>query len=148
MKASDFLKKLKEIDLSRLSEIKGLGDVLIENFNTFLDSNRYKKMVVNFEKLESEGIALNIISKKSHLKNQSEVLIGPGKLVGQKICITGTFEISREKIKENLENLGAVVVNTISKSTTILLAGGKAGSKVSNAEKLGVKIVYDLGEIY
>lgn len=63
-------------------------------------------------------------------------------LKGQTWVITGTLPtLSRNKAKEKLEAAGAKVSNSISKNTTALLAGEKAGSKLTKAESLGVKVV-------
>ena len=43
--------------------------------------------------------------------------------------------------KKTIEELGGKVVNSVSKNTNYLLAGNKAGSKLSKAEKLNVNIL-------
>ena len=61
-------------------------------------------------------------------------------LDGQTWVITGTLaSMARDEAK--LQALGAKVSGSISAKTTALLAGDKAGSKLTKAEKLGIKIV-------
>ena len=63
-------------------------------------------------------------------------------LDGQTWVITGTLaSMARDEAKAKLQALGAKVSGSISAKTTALLAGDKAGSKLTKAEKLGIKIV-------
>jgi len=63
-------------------------------------------------------------------------------LDGQTWVITGALEsMARDEAKAKLQALGAKVSGSISAKTTALLAGDKAGSKLTKAEKLGVKVV-------
>lgn len=139
MQASVFLQKLKELDRQDVNDLHGIGDVLVQNLHDFVNSTRFEKLITKFEELEAKGKGLNIQSTK--------LSIIEGKLSGETICITGTFEISRPNIKVQLENLGAKVVDNVTTKTTILLAGQEAGSKMSKAKKLGIRIVENLGEI-
>jgi DNA ligase (NAD+) len=133
MKASIFLKSFQGINQEDLQGIKGLGEVLASNFLEFTNSTRCKKLIKSFEKLEADGNELDIFFQKTNSVNQ--------KLAGQIICITGSFDISRDKIKEKLESLGGKISSSVSSSTTILLAGEKPGSKLDQAKKYGTKIV-------
>ena len=63
------------------------------------------------------------------------------------ICITGSFDKPRSILKNQLEKLGAKVVDTVSNKTTILLAGTNPGSKLTKAKQLGIRIVYELQEL-
>lgn len=63
-------------------------------------------------------------------------------LDGQTWVITGALDsMARDEAKAKLQALGAKVSGSISAKTTALLAGDKAGSKMTKAEKLGVKVV-------
>ena len=53
--------------------------------------------------------------------------------------IIGNGTTSRE-LKEKLEALGATVSGSVSKKTSLLIAGDSPGSKLSKARELGVKI--------
>jgi DNA ligase (NAD+) len=140
MLASQFLKRLKQVSKDDLAEVKGLGEVLIENFSEFTSSPRFEKLVSQFESLEAKNIQIEI-TRKAKLDTTDL------RLAGEVICITGTFELGRNEIKAKLEELGASVTDSVSAKTTILLAGESAGSKLAKAESLGTKIVRDLNEI-
>jgi DNA ligase (NAD+) len=63
-------------------------------------------------------------------------------LHGQTFVITGTLaSMSREEAKAKLEALGATVSGSVSKQTDGLIAGEKAGSKLTKAQSLGVKVL-------
>ncbi len=63
-------------------------------------------------------------------------------LAGETWVVTGTlYEFTRDSIKDKLIALGAKVAGSVSKNTTVLLAGEKAGSKLTKAEELGVEIL-------
>jgi len=89
----------------------------IEVINSLLEAGVYWDKV---EQVASEGLPLD----------------------GQTWVITGALDsMARDEAKAKLQALGAKVSGSISAKTTALLAGDKAGSKLTKAEKLGVKIV-------
>lgn len=61
-------------------------------------------------------------------------------LDGLKFCITGSFSQSRDGLKKQLESRGAKFVSSVSKNLDILFAGEKAGSKLTKAQQLGVRV--------
>lgn len=147
MLASQFLTKLQQLDFTKLAEVKGLGDVLIRNLQDFTNSDRFKKLLQDFEDLEKNNQGLTLvpsISSASGLDRDQPA----GKLSGEIICLTGSFDESRDAIAEKLSSLGAKITNTVSSATTILLVGDKPGSKLSKAESLGIKIIDNPSLLY
>ena len=60
----------------------------------------------------------------------------------KKIVITGTFkDWSRSELKKELESRGAIVTNSVTSKTDILIAGDKSGSKLQKAELIGVQVL-------
>ena len=56
--------------------------------------------------------------------------------------ITGKFEdLSREDLKNLIEENSGKVLSAISSKTDYLIAGEKAGSKLEKAKKLNIKII-------
>lgn len=61
-------------------------------------------------------------------------------LSGLKFCITGSFSQPRDELKKRLESKGAKFVSSVSKNLDVLFCGDKAGSKLTKAQQLGVRV--------
>lgn len=69
-----------------------------------------------------------------------------GPLAGQAVVVTGSMtgplaDLSRNEVNELIERAGGKGSSSVSKRTTLLVAGEKAGSKRTKAEELGVRIL-------
>lgn len=63
-------------------------------------------------------------------------------LAGETIVLTGTLEsMGRKEAGELLASHGAKITGSVSKKTTILIAGAEAGSKLTKAKTLGIRIM-------
>lgn len=76
------------------------------------------------------------------VKRESKV-VAENPMKGKKFCITGSFAQSRDVLKQKLEALGAVFVSGVSKNLDVLFCGEKAGSKLTKAQSLGVRVAYE-----
>jgi DNA ligase (NAD+) len=112
-------------DWSRLSDI---GLITFRNINEYLAENER-------EVCELAKEFNFILPKKVEVKDNP--------LNGIKFCITGSFSQSRDSLKEQLESKGAKFVSSVSKNLDILFCGEKAGSKLTKAQGLGIKIAYE-----
>lgn len=65
---------------------------------------------------------------------------GAGRLSGLTIVFTGTIGIPREEARELAERHGAKVTESVSASTSLVVAGPGAGSKLERARELGVRV--------
>ena len=106
--------------------LEDIGPTMAKNINEFFD--------YNFKDVFELAKELNFI--KPEQKNDNS-------LDGLKFCITGSFSQSRDELKKKLEAKGAKFVSSISKNLDILFCGDKAGSKLTKAQSLGVKIAYE-----
>ena len=65
-----------------------------------------------------------------------------GPMEGQIVVITGTLSsMTRDEARDAARAAGATVTDSVSRKTTLLVAGAEAGSKLRKAQELGVTIV-------
>lgn len=141
MHASEFLQSLRQLSVAKLVSIHGVGEKLAQNIVSFGQSPRYEALLKNLQDLETSGQGLTLTTRRQSTHPTTSLL------AGEIIVITGSFDLPRETIKTRLEDAGAKVSGSVSKTTTILVAGEKAGSKLPKAEKLGVRIVHDYRDL-
>jgi DNA ligase (NAD+) len=57
------------------------------------------------------------------------------------IVLTGSLSVSRDELKLRLEELGAKVSDSVSKKTSLVIVGQDAGTKLTKARALGVRVL-------
>jgi DNA ligase (NAD+) len=71
---------------------------------------------------------------------------GKGPLAGRTLVLTGTLPtLTREQATERIVAAGGRVTGSVSKKTDYLVAGDSAGSKLADAERLGVPVLDEAG---
>jgi len=124
------LEAIMSSDVDSLQALPDVGPIVATHIRSFFDNELNQQVIAE---LIAAGVHWpNVeIASKEHLP-----------LDGQTWVITGTLrDFTRQECKELLESLGAKVSGSVSSRTTALLAGDKAGSKLSKAKQLGVAIV-------
>ena len=124
------LEPLMKASIKELQQTPDVGEITADLIFEFFRAEHNVEVI---ERLIKAGISLEKVSQEP---------IGNQPLKGQSWVITGTLtSMGRDEAKAKLQALGAKVSGSVSAKTTALLAGEKAGSKLANAEKLGVKVV-------
>ena len=84
--------------------------------------------------------------RKAGLTFTAEKKVRGTALAGLTFVLTGTLPtLTREAAKERIEAAGGKVSGSVSKKTSYVVAGEEAGSKLANAEKLGVPVLNEAG---
>lgn len=123
------LDALKEADEEVLIGIEDVGPIVAHSIVTFFHQPHNQEVI---ERLLMAG--LEWPKEQQQLTNTV--------LSGKIVVLTGTLEeLSRSEAKEKLLALGAKVAGSVSKNTDYVVAGRDAGSKLTKAEGLGVKVV-------
>jgi DNA ligase (NAD+) len=122
------LERLEKITLENLSEIENIGPAVSESVYQYFHD---KSSLLFIEKLKKNGVIIEKVAKQK-----------AGKFSGFTFVLTGTLAtMSRELAKEKIINLGGKVSGSVSKNTAYVVAGTEPGSKLTEAQKLGVKVL-------
>lgn len=124
----DKLINATEDELVNLDEFgKTMADSVIEFF-------KEEKNLAVIENLKSVGVNTKLI------ESDNEKI--PKIFDKMKIVLTGTLPtLKRNDAKDLIEKRGGKVTSSVSKSTSFVLAGEEAGSKLTKANDLGIKVI-------
>jgi DNA ligase (NAD+) len=113
----------------KLETIPDIGPIVANKIATFFEQADNQTVV---ERLRTAGVRWEV----------SEPSENSAALEGQTFVLTGTLStLKRNDAKAQLQALGAKVSGSVSKNTDYLVAGDAAGSKLTKAQSLGVKIL-------
>ncbi len=127
------LDALRNATVEEMSAIDGIGPVIAQTMASFFSIPRNNELVDKFIALRVNTLAEEDVVPEG---------VDPEALAGMTFVVTGTLEgFSRTEAKEALEARGAKVSGSVSAKTTALVAGDKAGSKLTKAEGLGVAVL-------
>ena len=121
----------KLLQLATVKDFLALNDFGLITAETLHKAIHSVQGVELFSRLADAGVLLE----------STEVLSADPVFDGKVIVITGTLEHwERKQLTEELEQRGATVTGSVSKKTDIVVAGEKAGSKLTKAQELGVEV--------
>lgn len=114
-----------------LLEINDVGPVAASNIVKFFKNEKNMQMI---EKLRQKGINFNYLGSTSIASNSF--------FSGKRVVLTGGLNsMARNEATRILEDLGAKVTSSVSRSTDIVIAGSDAGSKLDKARELNIKVI-------
>ncbi len=118
---------LREAKFEELIQIEDIGNVIAEEIVEFFHDETISNSI---DSLLSKGIKI---------KNPENI---DKKLDNLTFVLTGSLvNYSRKELTDKLSNLGAKVSSSVSKNTDYVVYGEKAGSKLTKAKDLGVKLM-------
>ncbi len=111
-----------------LTEVADVGPVVASHVAAFFQQENNLQVI---RALKDAGVAWQALEASG----------AEQPLAGQTWVLTGSLSVPRIQIKNQLEALGAKVSGSVSGKTSVVLAGEAAGSKLTKAQKLGVKVI-------
>ena len=132
--AKDLAKKFKSLEniaaapIEEIISVQDVGDVIADNvFRYFADGDNLAEL----KRLEQAGV----------IAGYADATVGD-LFKGEKIVLTGTLsKYKRSEAQKIIESLGGEVSGSVSKNTTMVLAGEEAGSKLDKARALGIRVI-------
>lgn len=122
------IEPLMYASLDELKAIEGIGDIKAKNIHDF-----FKEPANSGQASALSLHCLKIVEIEAS---------ATGKLTGKVFVLTGTYPtLSRDELKQRIEDAGGKVASSVSKKTDYVVAGVGGGSKASDAEKLGIPII-------
>ncbi|MCR5020448.1 NAD-dependent DNA ligase LigA [Ruminococcus sp.] len=111
-----------------ISGIDGFGEVMAQSvYNAFHEEH----MIALIQRLKECGV-----------NTEYEKVQQDDRFAGKTFVLTGTLPtLKRNDAKELIEKFGGKASGSVSKKTDFVLAGEEAGSKLTKAQELGVKII-------
>ena len=125
---NELMQATKE-DLIAIDEI---GPKMADSVVTYFELEDVQKMIARLTDL---GVNMEY-------KGVTQVIDRESIFTGKTVVLTGTLtQLNRKEASEKLEALGAKVTGSVTKNTDYLIAGEKAGSKLTKAQDLGISVL-------
>jgi len=117
-----------EAAMARLDAIEGIGPKMA------------KAIVDFFREDHNRQVVDDLLDQVTVLEAEQPASDSP--IAGKTLVFTGSLErMSRAECKARAESLGAKVAGSVSKNTDMVIAGPGAGSKLKDAQELGVDVL-------
>jgi DNA ligase (NAD+) len=124
------LEAVEKATEEELCAVRDIGGVVAKSIVTWFAQKENRAML---RRLREAGVNTRA--------RQTATRTGGAKLAGKTFVLTGTLSEPRENIKERIIAAGGKVSSSVSKKTDYVVAGENAGSKLDDAERLGVTIL-------
>lgn len=125
------VENLKEATIQELDDVPDIGLSVAESiYYWFRDEENLNLL----ERLRNYGVKLDI--------EESSTAVLDENFVNKTFVLTGKLEnFTRDEAAKIIEDRGGKVSSSVSKNTSFVIAGSDAGSKLTKAEALGVKVL-------
>jgi len=123
------MERLMKAKQDELERVESIGPEVARNIIDYFSDKHSRKVIADLDKA---GLSMSV-----ELESTSEQTFA-----GMTFVFTGTLtKWKRNEAEEIVENLGGKSSSSVSKSTTYVVAGPGAGSKLLKAQQLGVKVL-------
>lgn len=130
------LDDLMVADQEALVEVEDVGPIVAQHVKLFFDQEMNRKTIHGL-------LDAGVVWEKKSQASSDEL-----PLSGKTYVVTGSLsQFSRDQVKDKLQSLGAKVSSSVSAKTDCLVAGEKAGSKLTRAQSLDVPVIDEAGVI-
>jgi len=124
------LELLMKASKEALEEVDDVGPIVAAHIQRF------------FAREQNRSLIQQLLDAGLHWDTQDNQVAADGVMTGQTWVVTGKLEsMSRDEAGSLIRRYGGQTAGSVSKKTDVLLAGPGAGSKLSKAESLGVRII-------
>lgn len=122
------VQKLKTLTAEELIGLENIGEITAKNIeNYFADQENCREI----DAMLALGVTPYLESKRTE-----------GVFTGENVVLTGSLStLKRSEAQKMIEERGGVCQSSVTKTTTLVVAGEAAGSKLEKAQKLGIKII-------
>ena len=121
--------KLMEADLVRLNSISDIGEITANHIYEFF---REEQTIDLINRLKNAGVNMKYLQEDS----------GDERFFGKTFVLTGSLkDFTRDEAAKIIEDYSGKTSSSVSKKTTYVLAGEGAGSKLTKAQELGIKVI-------
>ncbi|WP_334329834.1 NAD-dependent DNA ligase LigA [Companilactobacillus sp. HBUAS59699] len=126
------LDNLMKATKEEILEVNTMGDIIADSIIMYFSNEDVQNLI---NELKSVNVNMNFVGSSNSSETNSH-------FTDKIVVITGTLmNYKRSELTELLENYGAKVTGSVTKKTDILIAGEKAGSKLTKAQQLGTQII-------
>ncbi|MCR5183486.1 MAG: NAD-dependent DNA ligase LigA [Opitutales bacterium] len=137
--ARDIAKKFRTLDAvasataEELQDVEGVGEVVALSIVEYFADPKNRE---HCERLKAAGVVTEEQGAEDAVPAAAQVF------AGKTFVLTGTLPtLKRDEAKAIIEKWGGKVSGSVSKKTSVVLAGEDAGSKLEKARELGIEII-------
>ena len=125
------LHKIRDASEAELGEIPGVGPKIAESVASHFKREANRRVL---ERLEADGVPMEEAAAPKEARATP--------LAGMQLVVTGRLSsMSRSQAEDRIKEMGGSAGSAVSKKTAYLVMGEDAGSKLTQAQKLGVPIL-------
>ncbi|HRI38277.1 MAG TPA: NAD-dependent DNA ligase LigA, partial [Nitrospira sp.] len=118
-------------DRDRFQSIREIGPEISESLVSYFQEQSNRRVIDQLQQLGVSIMEPDLPQNHTPLPFSGKTFVFTG----------GLLSYSRDEAKALVERLGAMVLSSVSRKTTYVVAGSEAGSKLDQARKLGVRIL-------